>query len=110
MAESKEGFVITPSHHNTNQMSSSQLSTYLELNSNAAIRFEVQTDKLKVIFLDFPNIQIATDTNHSQVAFQNFVTSIARNEYFEVFILPSLPHLLTFGEKSQIIPYFFLGV
>ena len=94
LAENKEGFVITPSNQDTNQMSSSQLSTYLELNSNAAVRFEVQSDRLKVKFLDFPNIQIATNTNHSQVAFQNFDTAIARNEYFEAFILPSLPHLL----------------
>ena len=94
LAQNREGFVITPSNQDTNQMSSSQLSTYLELNSNAAIRFEVQSDRLQVKFLDFPNIQIATDTNHSKVAFQNFDTAIARNEYFEAFILPSLPHLL----------------
>ena len=94
LMKSKEGLLLEPSHLETNVLSAGELQAYLEMNANAAIRYEVQPDRLKVNFLDFPNIEAATTTNYSAAAFQQLDSAIARSAYFESYILPTLPHLL----------------
>ena len=94
LMKSKEGILLEPSHLETNVLSAGELQAYLEMNANAAIRYEVQPERLKVKFLDFPNIEAATNTNYSAAAFQQLDSAIARSAYFEAHILPTLPHLL----------------
>ena len=78
----------------SNVLSAAQMQSYLELNLNAAVRFEFQADRVQVRFLDFPEIKLNKNQNFSVDVFEQLDTSIARNDYFEKIILPALPQLL----------------
>ena len=94
LIQNKNGIFLQPSHLDTNTLSAQQMQAYLEVNTNAAIRFQMRTDRVQIHFLDFPKLNFPNNTNFTSGEFQRLDSAIARMEYFEKQILPSLPSLL----------------